>query len=176
MYMCAKFPLTDRCFSWLNADMMDPRLVPAYVRQDYWWEPGCFFEPLLNMTIPYLMALLLPPILGSVPGVPVYHDNRVIRTFRKSLEYVAQGEHLVIFSEQPAGHGSSETELNRGFLQVAPLICRRTGKALKFYPVHVDRAARRITVSKPVPYDPALPLKEQEEGIMQALSKSILGK
>ena len=128
------------------------------------------------MTIPYLMALLLPPILGSVPGVPVYHDNRVIRTFRKSLEYVAQGEHLVIFSEQPAGHGSSEMELNRGFLQVAPLICKRTGKALKFYPVHVDRAARRITVSKPVPYDPALPLKEQEEGIMQALSKSILGK
>ena len=50
------------------------------------------------------------------------------------------------------------------------------GKALKFYPVHVDRAARRITVSKPVPYDPALPLKEQEDGIIQALSKSILGK
>ena len=89
---------------------------------------------------------------------------------------MAQGEHLVIFSEQPAGHGSSEMELNRGFLQVAPLICKRTGKALKFYPVHVDRAARRITVSKPVPYDPALPLKEQEDGIIQALSKSILGK
>ena len=112
----------------------------------------------------------------KMPGVPVYHDNRVIRTFRKSLEYVAQGEHLVIFSEQPAGHGSSEMELNRGFLQVAPLICKRTGKALKFYPVHVDWAARRITVSKPVPYDPALPLKEQEDGIIQALSKSILGK
>ena len=174
--MCAFFSLRDQCHPWLNAGIMERKEIPAYVRQDYWWEPGCFFEPLLNMTLPYLMALLLPPILGSVPGVPVYHDNRVIRTFRKSLEYVAQGHHLVIFSEQPAGHGSSEMELNRGFLQVAPLICKRTGKALKFYPVHVDRAARRITVSKPVPYDPALPLKEQEDGIIQALSKSILGK
>ena len=79
------------CHPWLNAGIMERKEIPAYVRQDYWWEPGCFFEPLLNMTLPYLMALLLPPILGSVPGVPVYHDNRVIRTFRKSLEYVAQG-------------------------------------------------------------------------------------
>ena len=75
--MCAFFSLRDHCHPWLNAGIMERKEIPAYVRQDYWWEPGCFFEPLLNMTIPYLMALLLPPILGSVPGVPVYHDNRV---------------------------------------------------------------------------------------------------
>lgn len=54
--MCAHFPLSDHCHPWLNAAVMDPKQVPAYVRQDYWWEPGCFFEPLLNVTLPYMAA------------------------------------------------------------------------------------------------------------------------
>ena len=54
--MCAFFPLSDRCHPWLNAAVMDPKLVPAYVRQDYWWRPGCRLEPLYNATLPYLAA------------------------------------------------------------------------------------------------------------------------
>lgn len=38
----------------MNAQMLDPKQVPAYVRQDYWWRPGSFFEPLYNVTLPYL--------------------------------------------------------------------------------------------------------------------------
>lgn len=95
--MCVFFPLSDHCHPWLNAAVMDPKLVPAYVRQDYWWRPGCRLEPLYNATLPYLAAAVLPPILRSVPGVPVYHDMQVIKTFRKSIEYLRQGEHLIIF-------------------------------------------------------------------------------
>ena len=61
--MCAFFPLSDRCHPWLNAAVMDPKLVPAYVRQDYWWRPGCKLEPLYNATLPYLAAAVLPPVL-----------------------------------------------------------------------------------------------------------------
>ena len=78
--MCVFFPLSDHCHPWLNAAVMDPKLVPAYVRQDYWWRPGCRLEPLYNATLPYLAAAVLPPILRSVPGVPVYHDMQVIKT------------------------------------------------------------------------------------------------
>ena len=42
--MCVFFPLSDHCHPWLNAAVMDPKLVPAYVRQDYWWRPGCRLE------------------------------------------------------------------------------------------------------------------------------------
>lgn len=171
--MCAFFSLRENSHPWLNAGVTEPREVPAYVRQDYWWEPGCFFEPLLNLTLPYLAALALPPILRSVPGAPVYHDARVIRTFRKSVEYVKKGEHLIIFAEQPAGHGSSETELNRGFLQIAPLVYQRLGVALKFYPVHIDRKNRKILVSRPVAFDPARPLAQQEEAVLQHIAAGL---
>jgi len=74
--MCAHFELTDSCYSWMNNGMMEAKLVPAYVRQDYWWEPGCKMEPFYNATIPYIAAAIIPPILRSAPGVPVYHDSR----------------------------------------------------------------------------------------------------
>ena len=63
--MCAFFSLRDQCHPWLNAGIMERKEIPAYVRQDYWWEPGCFFEPLLNMTLPYLMALLFILLVGK---------------------------------------------------------------------------------------------------------------
>ena len=171
--MCAHFELTDQCYSWMNNGMMEAREVPAYVRQDYWWEPGCRLEPLYNATLPYIAAALIPPILNSAPGVPVYHDARIIKTFRRSIELLKEGKNLIIFTEQPAGYGTSETKLNRGWLPIAVMAWRTMKVALKFYPVHVDLKKRRITVSRPVAFNPEIPLKEQEEEILAAIKKGI---
>lgn len=171
--MCAKFPLRDDCHPWLNADMMDPKKVPAYVRQDYWWKPGSFFEPVLTRTLPYMAAVVLPPILRSAPGVPVYHDMQVLKTFRQSVRILGQGKHLVIFPEQPDGFQSHSPKLNRGFLQIAPMAHRALGIALKFYPVHIDYKQHVFTVGAPVCFDPERSLTEQEEGIVEVLRKGI---
>ena len=50
--MMAHFELCDTARPWFNAAVADPKQVPAYVRQDYWWEPGCRLEPLYNATLP----------------------------------------------------------------------------------------------------------------------------
>lgn len=171
--MCAHFPLSDQCHPWLNAGMTDSRLVPAYVRQDFWWKPGCLLEPIFNMTLPYLAAALVPPILRAVPGVPVYHDARVIKTFRKSVEYLKAGEHLIIFAQQPSGYQSHRLELNKGFLQICPTVYKLLGVALTFYPVHIDYKRRRFIVGAPVKFNPALPLGEQEEIILSTIAAGL---
>ena len=171
--MCAHFPLSDSCHPWLNAAMMDAKQVPAYVRQDYWWKPGCRMEPFYNATLPYLAAAIIPPILRSVPGVPVYHDMHVIDTFRKSIEYLKQGENLVIFAQQPSGFQSHYAELNRGFLRIAPMAHRTLGLALKFYPVHIDYKKRVFTVGEPVQYDPDVKYADQEQRLIDGIAKGI---
>jgi len=171
--ICAKFTLRKKLHPWMNDGMMHAKTTPAYVRQDYWWEPGCFWEPLLNRTLPYLAAAIIPPILRSVPGVPVYHDIRVIKTFRKSLAYLQEGEHLVIFTEQPDGYQSHSPKLNDGFLRIAPTVYSRLGIALKFYPVRIDRKNRVMRVGTPAQYDPAVPLAEQSERIMEIIRRGI---
>ncbi|MEG0493482.1 MAG: hypothetical protein RR696_09805, partial [Clostridia bacterium] len=164
--MCIHFDNCEHCHPWFNAAVMDPKLVPAYVRQDYWWKPGCFFEPILTRTLPYMAAAVLPPILRTVPGVPVYHDIQVIKTFRQSVALLKQGEHLVIFPQQPSGYLSHFMTLNKGFLQLAPMAYRSLGLKLKFYPVHIDYKKHTLTVGLPVQYDPDVKLAEQEERLL----------
>lgn len=171
--MCAKFPLRDTCHAWMNADMMDPKTVPAYVRQDYWWQPSCALAPLYNITLPYIAAALLPPILKSAPGVPVYHDARGIKTFKQSLRHLKDGHHLIIFPEQPSGYQSHHTWINEGFLQIAPLAHRTLGLALNFYPVYLDHKHHVFRVAAPVAYDPNMPLEEQTPRMVEAIRKGI---
>ncbi len=173
--MVVHFPMCDQMHPWLNAAVMDPKLVPAYVRQDYWWRPGCKLEPLFNATLPYMAAAVLPPILRTVPGVPVYHDMQVIKTFRKSVDYLRQGEHLVIFPQQPSGYKSHHMWINKGFLQIAPMAWRTLGLALKFYPVHIDHKNHLFTIAAPVQYDPDVPLKEQEQHLLDVIAEGLKG-
>jgi len=173
--MCAHFPFTKNCYSWLNHDVMDAKLVPAYVRQDYWWKPGCWAEPLLNVTLPYLAAAIMPPVLRSAPGIPVYHDQRVMLTMRQSIRHLKDGRYLIIFPEQPSGYKSHHTWINTGFLHVAPLFYKATGKALRFYPVHIDHRKHTFTIAKPIQYDPDRTLEEQTEDIVAVLAPGLRG-
>jgi hypothetical protein len=173
--MCVKFPLRDQCYTWMNADVLDPKLVPAYVRQDYWWKPGCKLEPLYNATLPYMAAAVLPPILRLAPTVPVYHDMRVMTTMRQSLRHLKEGHHLVIFPEQPSGYQSHHDWINTGFLQIAPMYYKATGKILKFYPVHLDYHKHTFKVAKPIAFDPERTLEEQTPELVEVLAKGLRG-
>ena len=172
--MVAHFELCDTARPWFNAAVADRKQVPAYVRQDYWWEPGCRLEPLYNATLPYLAAAVLPPILHTVPGVPVYHDMQVIKTFRKSIEYLRQGDQLIIFPQQPSGYKSHHMWINKGFLQIAPMAWRTLQLALDFYPVYIDTKAHIIHVRKPVRFDPGRKLSDQQDAILDTLARGLL--
>jgi len=171
--VCAKFPLADSIHPWMNAQVLSAREVPAYVRQDYWWKPGSRLAPLCNITLPYIAAAILPPILRTAPAVPVYHDIRVMKTFRESLKLLSAGEHLVIFPEQPSGFQAHASELNRGFLQIAPAYARATGKALPFWPVCIDYKKRVFRVAAPIYYDATRKLDEQMDELLAGLKHGI---
>ena len=171
--ICAKFPMADSIHPWMNAQVLSAREVPAYVRQDYWWKPGAKLAPLYNATLPYIAAAILPPILRTTPAVPVYHDMRVMKTFRESIKLLTAGEHLVIFPEQPSGFQSHEETLNRGFLQIAPAYSRATGKPLAFWPVCIDYKQRLFRVAAPVYYDVARKLDDQADALLAALKRGI---
>lgn len=172
--MMCHFELRNNSCPWFNNDVADMKKMPAYVRQDYWWEPGCKMEPLYNATIPYLAALVLPPIMNTVPGIKVYHDMQVIKTFRKSIEALRRGENLVIFPQQPEGYKSHHMWINKGFLQIAPMAWRTLKMPLNFYPVYIDSRNHIINVRKPIRFDPQRKLSEQEAEMLDTLAKGLL--
>ena len=173
--MIAKFPHYEDCVPWFNHDVADPKLVPAYVRQDYWWKPGCWAEPILNVTLPYLAAAVLPPILRQVPGIPVHHDMRVMTTMRQSLKQLRSGKHLIIFPEQPSGHGEHHDWINTGWLNLCTMYYRATGKNLKLWPVHIDMDKHEFRIAGPVIFDGQRPLAEQQDEMVRYLAAGLRG-
>lgn len=175
IHMVIDFPMAEQLHAWCNEGIMNRKTCPAYVRQDYWWKPGCKMEPLYNATLPYMAAAILPPVLKSAPTIPVYHDARVMTTMRSSLKWLKAGEHIVIFPEQPSGYGTHHTWINTGWLNLCVLYYRATGKVLPLYPVHIDCKNKHFTVSRPVLYNPELPLEEQQDEIAQKLAAGLRG-
>lgn len=104
--MCVTFDERDRIHPWYNAGIIDRKGLPAYVRNDNWWNPKSKLAWFYNATIPYLVSWILPPIIKTTPGIPVYYDAKVATTFRKSTDQLKQGESLVIFAQYPDGYES----------------------------------------------------------------------
>lgn len=169
IHMVLQFPMKDDCLAWCNEGIMNRESCPAYVRQDYWWEPGCKLEPLYNATLPYIAAAIIPPVLKSAPTIPVFHDARVMTTMRQSLKQLRSGKHLIIFPEQPSGHGEHHDWINTGWLQICTMYYRATGQALRLYPVHIDVKKNCFEVAKPVIFDTNRTVDEQTAEIVDAL-------
>ena len=169
--MAVNFPLRKESHIWIFADPLSRETTPAYVRQDHWWNENGKLAPLWNRIIPPVVSWILPPILRSVPHVPVYHDGRAATTMKESLRLLRAGRNLVIFPEIPTGYGEHDTEkINEGWLMILPMFEKREGKPLKTRPVRLDLASRRMIVRAPFTMDPALPLRDQ----VPELSRKVL--
>ncbi len=173
--MVTKFPLHDQVFAWCNEGIMNRKTCPAYVRQDYWWEPGCRLEPLYNATLPYIAAAILPPVLKSAPTIPVYHDARVMTTMRQSMKALKGGKYVVIFPEQPSGFGLHHDWINTGWLNIGTMFYRATGENLLLYPVHIDTKKHCFEVKKPIVYEGERPLEEQQDELVRCLAAGLRG-
>lgn len=170
--MALNFPLDEPYRAWIYAAPLQRETTPAYIRQDNWWNKDSFLAPLYNAVIPPVVSWILPPILRSVPHIPVYHDARAVTTMKESLNALRKdGAHMIIFPEIPTGYGQHDTEkINEGFLNILPMYQKLTGKELKMWPVHMDRDRGIMSVRAPITMEPGIPLKDQ----IPDLSRKIL--
>ena len=173
--MCVKFSERAKCHPWINEELADAKQVPAYARKDFWWKPQSFFAPVLNVTVPYLAAAFVPPLVKGSPYVPVYHDQRIMLTLRQSIRVLQKDDALVVFPEQPNARLSNHEWLSTGWLRLGEMWYRNCGRALKMYPVHIDREKHIFKVAAPVWYDPSRRFRDQEKELVSALMKGIRG-
>lgn len=175
LYMAGTFPLRDKVAIWCNVGVMDRKLMVDYVRHDWWWRPESKLAPLYNVTLPYIAAAIIPPLMRSAPTIPVYHDARAMSTMRASLKALKEGKHIVIFPEKPDGFDSHAEHLQMGWLNLCTMYQRATGKPLKMVSVHIDQKAHVFRVGKGIYVDPDEPLSSQESCIERYLAAGLRG-
>ena len=159
-------------FIWCVGEMMNRKEVPEYAFRDFWaGKPRRthWFWHLASHAIAPLAAY----VLSHAHTIPVYHDARVMTTFKKTIEALEAGADVVIFPESTEPYNAIVTQFHRHFADLAKLFYRRTGKAVCFLPIYVAPKLGSIHFGTPVRYNPEAPDEEERERICLSMMNAI---
>lgn len=159
-------------YTWCAAEMMTLSEVPGYAYRDFWSQKPrgvrWLYKPLS-----YIIAPLSVCIFNNARTIPVYHDTRIVTTFRKTIDRLAAGASVVIFPEYDAPYNNILYAFRDKFVDVARFYYKKTGRALSFVPMYVAPALRTVYFGAPVEYDPAAPPARERERVCAALMEAI---
>ena len=157
---------------WTAGQMMAWKEVPAYAFQDFWSQKPRWTHWYFRL-MSYLITPLSVCVFNNAHTIPVYHDMRLMRTFRATLEALQAGEHVIIFPEHDVRYNHIVYEFQDKFIDVAKLYYKKTGKALQFVPMYVAPKLKQAVLGAPVTFDPAAPIEEERIRIATALMARI---
>ena len=161
-----------RHWVWCAGEMMDRAEVAAYAYRDFWsnkpWALRWFYRLLSHMIVPLALCLF-----NNAHTIGVYHDARVMSTFRESVQKLKAGDRLVIFPECYEEHNHIVHAFQDRFADLGRMYHRQTGTALSFVPLYVAPELGVLTFGPPVFYDPAAPAEAERKRVAAALMDRI---
>ena len=159
-------------YIWCAGQMMNAKEVSAYAYQDFWsGKPRAvrWFFKLLS----YVITPIAVCIFNNAHTIAVYHDTRLLSTFRDSVEKLREGNSIVIFPECYDEHNNIVHAFQEKFVDLARIYYKKTGTALKFVPIYVAPALAGVYVGDPVAFDPDAPIAGERRRICGALMDAI---
>ena len=160
------------CRIWCTAEMMNMKEVPAYAFRDFWSEKPKWIRWFYKV-LSYVIAPLAQLIFTNADTIPVYHDRRVLDTFRISAQCLSEGKDVVIYPEQHVPYNQILWDFQEGFIDTARVAYKKTGKAPAFVPMYLAPALKKVIIGKPVRFDPNAPVHEERERIRRYLMDEI---
>lgn len=116
-------------------------------------------------------------LMRSMRAIPVYRGTaRIAATFRETAAALRAGDSVLIFPDVDYTDGSAGIgEVYDGFLLLERFWRRTSEEALRFVPLRLDAAARRITQGRAVSFDRSEPWKPEAARVREALRREING-
>ena len=164
-------------YSWVSEDLITPEKTEESLY------PG------LSNMLPYLrekhvrklsrfFSRIVCGVLRRFGSIPVSRDEpgKMIRTIRKSIEVLTEGNNILIFPETgiPEYSLTSVTDFYSGFASLGAFYQKKTGKPLCFCPVYIDELHHIIRSGEPVYYDDnGKSIPEQAEAVSDTLRDRI---
>ena len=159
-------------YTWCAGEMMDKKEVPAYAYQDFWsGKPKVvrWFYKLLAHAIAPLSQL----IFTNANTIGVYHDTRILTTFKKTVQVLQEGASVVIFPEHNVPRNNIICEFQDRFIDVAKLYYKRTGKELAFVPMYLAPKLKTMYLGEPVRFRADTPIEEERRRICEYLMEQV---
>ena len=159
-------------YIWCAGEMMHREEVADYAFQDFWInKPKAtrWFYRLLS----HLIAPLSELIFTNAHTIPVYHDTRLITTYRDSIARLQEGNSMVIFPEHNLKHNNIINDFQDKFIDLARFYYKKTGKELCFVPLYLPPRPTPTIYGKPIRFCAAAPIAQERQRICTALMDEI---
>lgn len=159
-------------YTWCAWQMMDKNEVSDYAFEDFWSEKPRYTQWFFRLA----SRLIKHPavyLMTHARTIPVYHDSRCLTTFRRSLETLQNGFHLVIFPECRREYNNILYDFQDRFIDLARMYYNKTGKRLSFVPMYLAPKLKKIVFGQSIRFDPDVPKAAERQRIKQALMDSI---
>ena len=159
-------------YTWCAGQMMHLKEVPAYAYQDFWSAKPKWQRPFWKL-LSYIIAPIAVCVFNNADTIAVYHDSRIISTFKKTVSALCGGAQVVIFPEHDVKHNHIVYDFQDKFIDIARLYYKKTGKQLPFVPMYIAPKLKKICLGKPVQFCADEPMDAERHRICTYLMDEI---
>lgn len=164
--------LPDNFYIWCASQMMELKEVPSYAFKDFWSQKPKYTHPFYKL-LSYIIAPPSSVIFKNARTIPVFRDSRILSTLKETLKKLECGKNIVIFPEYDRKYNNILYDFRDGFIDVAKLYYKQTGKELNFVPLYIAPALKEMYFGKPVRFSAETPIKDEKERICKYLMNEI---
>jgi len=159
-------------YTWCAGQMMHLKDVPRYAYQDFWANKPRLLRPFYKL-LSYVIAPLSVCVFNNANTIGVYHDTRILSTFKNTVVKLQEGANIVIFPEHDEDYNHILCEFQDKFIDIARLYYKRTGQRLAFVPMYLAPKLKSMHLGEAVRFDPERPMEEERIRIRDYLMESI---
>jgi len=159
-------------YTWCAGEMMHAKEVAEYAYRDFWSQKPKYSRPFYK-----LLAHLITPIsvcvFNNAKTIGVYHDSRILSTFKNTVTRLSEGSHVVIFPEHDGVYNHILSDFQDKFIDIARLYYKKTGKELSFVPMYIAPKLKKMYLGKPIRFSAEEPIDQQRQRICRYLMEEI---
>ena len=159
-------------YIWCAGEMMHLKAVPEYAFRDFWSQKPKWTHPFYKL-LSYIIAPLSVCVFNNARTIGVYHDTRIISTFKNTVKKLQEGKSVVIFPEHDVKHNHIVYDFQDKFIDIAKLYYKKTGKELSFVPMYIAPKLKKIFLGKPIPFRATEPMDTERNRICTYLMDEI---
>jgi len=159
-------------YIWCAGEMMHLKDVPEYAFRDFWSQKPKWTYPFYKL-LSYIIAPFAVCVFNNARTIGVYHDTRILSTFKNTVKKLQEGKCVVIFPEHDVKHNHIVYDFQDKFIDNAKLYYKKTGKELSFVPMYIAPKLKKIYFGKPIRFNADEPMDTQRSRICTYLMDEI---
>ena len=164
--------IPGRHWVWCAGEMMNWKEVPPYAFRDFWSGKPKWTHWFFKIAS-YVITPLAVCVFNNAHTIPVYHDTRLITTFRRTEEQLQQGCRVVIFPEHYDEHNNIVHDFQDKFIDLARFYYKKTGTELSFVPLYVAPRLDTLFFGEPMRFRADAPIEEERKRLCAYLMDAI---